>query len=137
MRVFLDSSSYAKRFVAEEGSDIVREILDEASGLGLSVICLPEIVSALRRRQSDRQMTRGQYDDAKGRLLESIRDADVIDLTPTVVGVSIDVLESSRIRGMDALHVACAIEWEAELFISSDRRQIAAARKAGLKTRSV
>jgi predicted nucleic acid-binding protein len=38
---------------------------------------------------------------------------------------------------MDALHIGCALEWEAELFVSSDKRQILAAKKAGLKVVSV
>jgi predicted nucleic acid-binding protein len=38
---------------------------------------------------------------------------------------------------MDALHVASALEWGADLFASSDRRQLAAAKKAGLRTKLV
>jgi predicted nucleic acid-binding protein len=36
---------------------------------------------------------------------------------------------------MDALHIACAIEWGADVFLSADARQLAAARRAGLKTK--
>jgi predicted nucleic acid-binding protein len=36
---------------------------------------------------------------------------------------------------MDALHVACAMQWGAELFVSADARQVAAAKKAGLRTK--
>jgi predicted nucleic acid-binding protein len=35
---------------------------------------------------------------------------------------------------MDALHVACALEWKADLFVTSDRRQLDAAIKSGLHT---
>jgi hypothetical protein len=38
---------------------------------------------------------------------------------------------------MGALHVACALEWNAELLASSDERPLKAAGKAGLKTRKV
>jgi len=38
---------------------------------------------------------------------------------------------------MDALHVACSLQWEAELFVSSEEQQIAAARNAGLRTRLI
>jgi predicted nucleic acid-binding protein len=38
-------------------------------------------------------------------------------------------------RRMDALHIACAIEWGADVFLSADARQLAAARRAGLKTK--
>ena len=34
---------------------------------------------------------------------------------------------------MDALHVACALEWKADLFVTSDRKQADAAVNAGLR----
>ncbi len=46
MRVVLDSSSLAKRYVQEPGSAEVEEILLGTSELGLSIICVPEIASA-------------------------------------------------------------------------------------------
>ena len=134
-RVYLDSSSFAKRFVDESGSDTVAEICSEADDIGLSVICLPEVVSALSRRRGERTLTRRQYESAKQRLMEDVRDADIINLTPSVVGSSIAVIERGPLRTLDALHVACALEWEAELFVSSDRRQLVAAKRTGMKTR--
>mgnify|MGYP001216571655 CR=1 FL=1 len=137
MRVYLDSSSFAKRFVEENGSAEVERICAGATGLGLSVLCVPEIVSALNRRRCERALTRSQYDIAKRRLIDDIRDADIVNLTPTVVGSSITVLGANRVRMLDALHIACALEWKAGLFVSSDKRQLAAARRAGLKAKEV
>ena len=134
MKVYLDSSAFAKRFVEESGSACVESICSSASELGLSVLCVPEIVSALNRHVRQRALTRTQYSEAKRRLLDDVRDADIISLTPSVIGSAIMVLEESPVRAMDALHVACALEWGAEMFASSDRRQLAAAKRAGLKT---
>lgn len=137
MKVYLDSSSFAKRFVDEAGSSKVEATCDEASSLGLSVLCVPEIVSALNRRRREHTLSRDQYDTAKRRLIQDVRDADIINLTTSVVGSSITVLEASPTRALDALHVACAIEWGADLFVSSDKQQLNAAKRAGLKTRKV
>jgi len=38
---------------------------------------------------------------------------------------------------MDAMHVAIAIEWQADPFVTSDKRQFQAAKKARLKCRLV
>jgi predicted nucleic acid-binding protein len=73
--------------------------------------------------------------EAKRRLLDDVRDAVIVNLTPSVIGSAIRILETSPVRAMDALHVACALEWGAELFASSDDRQLKAAKKAGLKAR--
>jgi predicted nucleic acid-binding protein len=137
MKTFLDSSAFAKRFVDEVGSDKVEDICAQASELGLSVICVPEIISALNRRRRERSLTATQYAEAKQRLLDDVRDADIINLAVSVVGSSIGVLEESPVRAMDALHIACALEWGAQLFVSSDKKQLSAARRAGLKTHAV
>jgi len=137
MRTCIDSSAFAKRFIEEEGSAKIESICARATELGLSVLCVPEIVSALSRRRREGSLTPAQYREAKQRLLEDVRDADIIQLTPSVVATSIEVLESAPLRGMDAMHIACAIEWGAELFVSSDKAQLAAARKAGLSVKTV
>jgi predicted nucleic acid-binding protein len=137
MKTFLDSSAFAKRFVDEVGSDKVEDACAQASELGLSVICVPEIISALNRRRRERSLTATQYTEAKKQLLDDVRDADIINLAVPVVGSAIGVLEASPVRAMDALHVACALEWGAQLFVSSDKKQLSAARRAGMKTHQV
>lgn len=134
MKTFLDSSAFAKRFIEEEGSEDVESLCFHASELGLSVICVPEIVSALNRRLRENLLTRAQYGVAKKQLLNDVRDADIIQLTPSVLAAAVHVLETNPVRTMDALHIACALEWKAELFASADARQLAAAQRAGLKT---
>jgi predicted nucleic acid-binding protein len=66
--------------------------------------------------------------------LEDVHDATVIQLTPSVVSHSVKLLENNILRAMDAFHVACALEWSADLFVTSDKRQFIAAKNAGLLT---
>ena len=137
MKTYLDSSAFAKRFVEEAGSDKVEDVCEQASELGLSVICVPEIVSALNRRRRERVLTRDQYAEAKRSLIDDVRDADIINLTVPVIGSAITLLEASPIRALDALHIACALEWGAHIFVSSDKKQLTAAKRAGMRTQKV
>ena len=137
MKTYLDSSAFAKRFVDEDGSDKVEDACAQATELALSVICVPEIASALNRRKRERCLSEHQYSEAKLSLLDDVRDANIINITASVVGSALKVLETSPVRAMDALHIACALEWGTEIFVSSDKKQLAAARRAGLKTRKV
>jgi len=134
MKTFFDSSAFAKRYIKEEGSDEVDRICGDTSSLALSIICIPEIISALNRRVREKNITKKQYSTAKSHFLLEINDSVIINLTPTIVSKSTVLLEKYVLRGMDALHVACAIEWESDLFVSSDTRQIEAAKLSGLKT---
>jgi hypothetical protein len=133
VNVFLDSSALVKRYVLEPGSDRVEEILLAASSLGVSVICLSEVVSALCRRRRERKLSRQQYLKAKEALLADIEDTSVVNITDQVVARAVELLERWPLRSSDSLQVACAAEWSAELFVSADERQCAAARRYGLR----
>ncbi len=137
MKTFLDSSAFAKRYVDEPGSETVDAVCMGATELALSVICVPEVFSALNRRLREQKLTPPQYAEAKNRLLAEADDAVIVNLTSPVVATCVALLEANPIRAMDALHIACAIQWEADLFVSADEPQIAAAKKAGLQTRLI
>ena len=137
MKTFIDSSAYAKRFVEEKGSEEIDGICQDASLLAVSIICIPEIISALNRRLREKYLTKPDYLAAKSRLAEDVKDALVVNLTPDVLAKSTSLLEKNILRAMDALHIACAVECGADLFVSADKKQINAATKAGLRTRYI
>lgn len=137
MKTFFDASAFAKRYIEEPGSVTVETLCLEATDLGLCVICVPEIISALNRRLRERQLTKSDYALLKRHLLEDVRDATIIDLVPSVIAACVEIVETSPVRAADALHVAAARVWKAQLFVSADQRQLAAARTAGLKVKAV
>lgn len=134
MKLAVDSSSLAKRYVQEVGSNKFERLLQNASELALCIILVPEIVSGLNRRVREGALAIADYRAAMRQLLTDVRDATILQITPFVVSRSIKLLESNNLRAMDALHVACALEWKADLFVTSDRRQLRAAKNAGLRT---
>ena len=137
MKTFFDASAFAKRYVEEKGSQAVDGICQKASQISLSVICVPEIISALNRCIRDKRLSRRDYDSIKRHLSDDVRDAVIINLTPELIATSTSLLEASPLRAMDSIHIACALKWGTDLFVSSDKQQIAAARKAGLQTKYV
>jgi predicted nucleic acid-binding protein len=132
MKLVVDSSSFAKRYVQEIGSDELESLLKDASELAFSVILVPEIISALIRRLREHILNLADYRIIKKQLLNDINDATVLQITPSVVSRSVKLLENNPLRAMDSLHVACALEWKADLFVTSDRKQFKAARNSGL-----
>ena len=134
MKLAIDSSSFAKRYVQEDGSDQLDRLLENASELAFCVILVPEIVSGLNRRLREQVLTVADYRAVKKQLLDDVRDATVLQLTPSVISRSVKLLESNVLSALDALHVACAFEWQADLFVTSDRRQFTAAKNTGLQS---
>jgi len=137
MRVFCDSSAFAKRYISEAGTDELLRWCDRADEMGLSIVALPELFSAFNRLRREQRLSDGQYHQIKSDLLADISDVSLCDMTPQVVGKTLSLLEMHTLRGMDAIHLAAAIAWQAEVFLSSDARQCAAARASGLRVVAV
>lgn len=137
MKLVVDSSAFAKRYVFEDGSEIVDRFLQQASRLALCTILVPEIISGLNRRLREQVLSLEDYRKAKNQLMNDVHDAIVLQVTPAVISRAVKLLENHVLRAMDALHVACALEWQAELFISADRRQVEAAKNAGLHAKYI
>lgn len=133
MRVFFDSSAFAKRYIEEKGSEEVERLCSQATFLGVSIICLPEVISALCRLRRTSIVTDREYEIAKEALVKDFEDISACNITPAVISQTIYILETTPIRTLDALHIGCALEWKAELFVSSDLQQIKAAQHTGLK----
>jgi len=137
MRIFFDSSAFTKRYVSEEGTDAVVQWCDRAAEIALSGIALPELISAFCRLLRESKISESQYQQLKDSLLADIEDAAICDLTPIVLAHSIASLERNTLRGVDAIHIGSAVAMQADLFVSADARQCAAAAAVGLEVAAV
>lgn len=127
MRLSVDSSSFAKRCIQESGSDRLDDLLQHASDLARCIISVPEGISGLNRGLREGALTDRDSREAKRQLLADVRDATVLQFTPAVISGAVKLLENEVLHALDALHVACAQEWKADLFVSADRTQFDAA----------
>jgi hypothetical protein len=137
MQSFFDSSAFAKRYIDESGSTEIEKICIESESIAVSSICFPEIISALNRRLRENSISKKDYLLIKERLIVEFEQIEIINVLPEVVAKSILLLEKNNLRTLDAIHIASALMWKPDLFISSDKRQILAAKKAGMKVRFV
>jgi predicted nucleic acid-binding protein len=131
---YLDSSALVKLFIDEPGSDIARGVWESGALLATNRIAHAELACALgtavradryEPRAVDPGVIDGTFLSERADLIEA--DAVVVDLA-AVVGVR------HGIRGMDAIHVASAmqlVEFGSTL-VSWDERQRAAALAEGL-----
>ena len=133
MKLFLDTSAFAKRYIAEQGSDKVAALFHDADSIVVSVICLPELVSTMSHLVRKKKITKADYRKLKGGAIADLADVDICQLTSEVLVSVVSLLESHPLRAMDALHVACALAVAPDKFVSADHRQLSAARRAGLR----
>lgn len=134
MRLYLDSSALAKRYIQEAGTDRVLEQCAQANIILLSILCVPELISALNRLRRERKLTTPQYRRLKQDVAADVETASILDLNENVLQRAILCLERTASRAADALHIAAAQEANCDLFCTSDQRQADAAEHMGLKT---
>ena len=68
----------------------------------------------------------------KDAVLVDLASAVVCHLVPEVMDVSVACLERHPLRTVDAIQLGSALVVGSDVFVSSDRRQIEAARREGL-----
>lgn len=132
MRVFFDSSAFAKRYLLEVDSGFTLEWCDQATELALSVIAIPELIAAFCRLRREDKLSAHQYSQIKEEMLADIVDAMIIDTTPQVLHHATIALEGHTLRCMDAIHIGAAIVCGADVFITADIRQREAAGAMGI-----
>jgi uncharacterized protein len=137
MTLYLDSSSLVKRYIYEAGTEKVNELCRAADAILLSLLSIPEVISSFNRLLREGKITKREYQLLKENFLDDIDEADIFDINPEIIRFSIDLLENGTIRTLDALHVATALFHGIDLFVSSDKRQLAAAQKTGIHTQLV
>lgn len=137
MKVFFDSSAMTKRYVEEAGSGRVDELLLSADALGVSVLCVPEVVSALCRRRREGTLALEEYSRARQSLWMDAKDANVVVFNDRVLARAIWLLERFVLRSLDAIQIASSLEWSADVFVSADERQCTAAQASGLRVERV
>jgi len=133
MRLFLDSSALIKRYIAERGTEQVVRFCREAEEIVISAICAPELISAFQRLRREGKLSSRQYRALKKDLAADLIQAATVRLDEVVLSRTVETLERTTVKTLDAIHIASAFEASCDLLLSADQRQCEAARKMGLR----
>lgn len=134
MRLLLDASAIAKRYRLEPGHAALERLLAEADSVVLAAHCRLEVASGLLRELHDAVLDAEQYARVMGAMAQDFADFEVLPVSPEIEALALAAMERSRLRPIDALHIATAQAARVDLFATADRRQAQAAQAAGLKT---
>ena len=135
---YLDTSALVKHFVAEKGSDRVREIVSAGEPAATSKIGHAEVHAALARRRREGGLSTRQYTTACRNFEENWQTYVKVDLQDEVLLLARDLIKRRPLRGFDAIHLASALTLGRELgepmmFIAADARLLDAAEAEKLR----
>lgn len=142
---YLDSSALVKRYLAETGTPWVQAwCADPNQTAAVGEIGLVEIAAAFAGKLRGTHITAAQYYNARADLAADARDEYVlVTINRAVVDEAIELTAKHRLRGYDAVHLACALTLNRALvahnlpslvLISADEDLLKAAEAEGLAT---
>lgn len=142
---YFDSSALVKRYLAEIGTTWVRTWCDDpAQTIAVAEIGLVEVAAAFAGKLRGNYIASAQYSSARADLERDARDEYVlVGVNRLVVDEAIDLTARHRLRGYDAVHLACALRLNRALIahrlpplilISADDDLLKAAAAEGLPT---
>lgn len=141
---YADSSALVKRYVTETGSEWLQTLIDPGTDHTFVVagIGLVEISAALGAKHRHGVLTASVLDNLLRDLHRDARDQYwLVDVTQLIINQAMALTRRQKLRGYDAVHLACALfsrnilfqqGLPALTFLSADLDLLAAARSEGL-----
>ncbi len=143
---YADSSALVKRYVIEKGSDWLQTLVDLAAGhtIVMANIGLVEIAAALAAKQRHGVLAQQVMDGLLHDLRRDARDQYwLVEVNQVIISQAMDLTRRQRLRGYDAVHLACALVTQETLLqqnlppltmLSADLDLLVAAQAEGLPT---
>lgn len=136
MRIFLDTSALAKRYVQEPGSGELSELLTSiTSEIFISTLAFVEFASAMGRKMRNKEIAEAKVGEAIKELEKDWYEVFTkIPLEDMLAETAATIALEHSLKGEDAVHLASAQAIDVELFVASDNRLIRVAKKMGINS---
>jgi predicted nucleic acid-binding protein len=108
--LYLDTSSLIKLYVTEDGSEIVRQLVQAANVVATSVVAYAEARAALARLRREGVLTAAKLASAKRELDEQWPAYLTLEATDSLCRVAGTLAEKHSLRGFDSIHLASFAE---------------------------
>jgi uncharacterized protein len=108
--LYLDTSSLVMLYVAESGSELVRQLVGDANVVATSVVAYAETRAALARLRREGVLTSPKLTSAKREFDEQWPTYLSLEVTDSLCRAAGDLAEKHSLRGFDSIHLASFAE---------------------------
>jgi predicted nucleic acid-binding protein len=102
----LDTSSLVKLYITETGTDVVRQLVEEASVVATSVVAYAETRAALSRLRRDGSLSTATLTSVKREFERQWPTYLTLDVTDRLCRAAGELAEQHALRGFDSIHLA-------------------------------
>lgn len=142
MRAYYDTGTLVPLYVTEVFSDAINAFVENRNEvIPFHLLHRLEIENALRlkvfRTELDANGSKVAFDKIDAYIREGklvARPVDWVNALENARSIAEQATAHVGCRSLDVFHVAIAVQWQSEVFVTADDRQIKAARSVGLRT---
>lgn len=109
MILYLDTSALVKLYVDEDGSDLVKRYVEQASVVSTAKIAFVEARSAFARANREEIISSTSYRQIIDRLHYDWKRYMIVEISDRLIEAAGELVEEFGLRGFDALHFASAL----------------------------
>lgn len=121
MRAFIDTSSLFKKYVEEESSAKLDDLLQEISAIAISPITWVEMNAVMARRLREKSLTVQQAAWLKSETHKDFQSFHRVIWNEALESTATDLIYQHPLSTLDAIQLASGILSKADLFVTSDR----------------
>lgn len=138
MILYFDTSALLKKYISENGSNIVDNLLMSSSEVYISILGQIESISAFRRLLIEKEIENIDYEMLKRELNYDFQFFSIINMTENIISSSIEMIDKYQLKTLDSIHLGSAISIKNEIdyFVSCDTELLKAAKNEGLKIKN-
>jgi predicted nucleic acid-binding protein len=122
MRAFVDTSSLFKKYVQEEGSRELEELLKEVSEVAVSPVTWIEMNAVIARRLREKSLAPKQADWLKSEIEIDFQNFCRVLWNEALEKAATDLVYQHALLTLDAIQLASGVLAEADIFVTSDRK---------------
>jgi predicted nucleic acid-binding protein len=108
--LYLDTSSLVKLYVTEVGSNVVRQLVNDANVVATSAVAYAETRAAFARLRRERALTASKWATAKREFEEQWPTYLTLEATDSLCRAAGGLAEIYSLRGFDSIHLASFAE---------------------------
>jgi len=136
--LFLDTSALVKLYIAEPGSERMREFVARGEPMAASVLAFAEIHATFTRRRREELLQASELEQLQLAFANDWEELTQVPVGSAVLQLVPGLCGRHPLRGADAVHLASALLLHQEgieiTFACSDRHLVGAATAEGLVT---
>lgn len=129
MRAFIDTSSLFKKYVEEDGSRKLDDLLREISEIAVAPITWVEMNTVVARRLREKSLTPQQAAWLKSEAHQDFQSFHRVIWNEVLEKTTTDLVTQHPLSALDAIQLASGLLSRADLFVTSDRGLFEEAKK--------